>query len=86
MSHVSSGVHEFGASDGTEIWQWVLRVTLPVTGALAGLLIYWICFDDIYDIGVWRVLSALPLLVTLAAVALWTWHSWLPPRSSDHQA
>lgn len=68
-------------SDSTRVevlWRWVFRLALPPMAGLAGLLLYWIWFDDVYALGFWQVIGSLPLVVTLASVAFWTWDSWRP--------
>jgi hypothetical protein len=60
------------------IWNWLLRLVLPVTLGLCGQLIAWMWFRTPYPLDAWSISGGVVLIVVSLLLAVWTWHSWLP--------
>jgi hypothetical protein len=67
-------------SRAESVLRWLLRFLLPLEIALGALLIYWVCVDDDSALILWKLIGAVPLTITCAAVALWAWEVWQPDR------
>ena len=60
------------------VLRWTLRIVLPTLIVLSGLLIYWLCVDDVYHANWLYAAFATVLLVALVAVlGLWALVSWV---------
>lgn len=68
------------ASRAESILRWLLRFLLPLEIALGALLFYWVCIDDDSGLMLWRLIGAVPLTITCAAIALWAWEVWQPEQ------
>lgn len=63
--------------------KWLLRFLLPLAGSLGVLLFYWIFVDNDECVFCLKVISAVPLTIMCAAVALWAWEVWQPAKLKD---
>jgi hypothetical protein len=60
------------------VLRWALRITLPALIVLSGLLIYWLCVDDVYHAHWLYAAFATVLLVAIVAVlSLWGLVCWV---------
>ncbi|WIM12845.1 hypothetical protein [Enhydrobacter sp.] len=60
----------------TVLWQWVLRLALPLLTALGGLVLYWIWFDNVYGRHWSDTVGGSALAVTLVLVGVWSIGAW----------
>jgi hypothetical protein len=63
------------------IWQWTLRLLLPVIIGLYVMLIFWLVFDG-KGSGAWGIVSGVLLGLIAVCVAVWAWSIWLPQKDS----
>jgi hypothetical protein len=58
--------------------RWALRITLPTLIVLSGLLIYWLCVDDVYHANwLYAAFATVLLVATVAVLALWGLVCWV---------
>jgi hypothetical protein len=59
------------------MWQWTLRLALPLLLFLSGKVLYWIWFDNVYGgVDACDIVGGLALAVCAVVVALWAVGSW----------
>jgi hypothetical protein len=62
------------------ICSWTVRLVLPMVLGVGGLLFYWVWIDSQPTMVAWRIAGMVPLAVSFAAIAIWAFEEWLPPR------
>ena len=59
------------------IWRWIVRLVLPVLILLAGQVLYWIWFDNIYTSNWASVVGGCWIAFTMAIILVWLVCAWL---------
>ena len=71
-----------GSPHPFNLWPWVVRLVLPVLLYLAGQVLYWLWFDNIYAYNWANVVGGLWIAFTMAIIVLWTVCAWLATEES----
>ena len=63
------------------LWQWVLRLALPLLTAMGSVVLYWIWFDNVYGRHWGNTVGGIALAVTMFLVLIWSICSWFSDAS-----
>jgi hypothetical protein len=63
------------------LWQWILRLALPILTVLGSTVLYWIWFDNVYGHHWGNTIGGIALAVTMLLVAVWSIGAWCSDAS-----
>ncbi len=63
------------------LWQWVLRLALPLLTAMGSVVLYWIWFDNAYGRHWGNTVGGIALAVTMLLVLIWSICTWFSDAS-----
>jgi hypothetical protein len=64
------------------VWHWVVRLVLPVLVFLAGQVLYWLWFDNIYARNWANIVGGFWIAFTLAIILVWLVCAWFATEES----
>jgi hypothetical protein len=64
------------------VWHWVVRLVLPVLVFLAGQVLYWLWFDNIYARNWANIVGGFWIAFTLAIIMVWLVCAWFASEES----